>query len=85
MGSARSAPREREDIEALERGARALHVAGRDQEALVLYGRYRGALSGPLMMRCPSPPGDGATVAYVRRYGWNADGALAAKWPAPPP
>ncbi|NED82627.1 hypothetical protein G3I76_21320 [Streptomyces sp. SID11233] len=73
------------EVQALKSAAEAVHAAGRDQEALVLYGRYWGARTGPLMRARPSPPGEEATVARVRRYGWNIDGAPAGEWAAPLP
>ncbi|WP_371775325.1 hypothetical protein [Streptomyces sp. NBC_01438] len=73
------------EVQALKSAAEAVYAAGRDQEALVLYGRYWGARTDPLMRARPSPPGEEATVARVRRYGWNIDGAPAGEWAAPLP
>ncbi|MFJ3530774.1 MULTISPECIES: hypothetical protein [unclassified Streptomyces] len=71
------------EIQALESAAEAVYAAGREQEALVLYGRYWGARTDPLLLLPPSPPGEEATVARVRRYGWDIDGAPAGEWAAP--
>lgn len=75
----------RGEIRALKSAAEAVYAAGRDQEALVLHGRYWGARTGPLVLARPSPPGEEATVARVRRYGWNIDGPPAGEWAAPLP